>query len=212
MNNPAKPEIDHRTLKLLVGVIALSLGSVTSFLSGSTIDSISAAYWAGGWSQSIFIGFLFAIATFLVAYNGEWWQEMVFSRVASAGALGVALFPCGCGGNPEIIPYVHYVSAAIMFLVLAYFCYVFYRRARMKGHAEANRRAIVYVVCGVVIVASILILVVNTLTGGALVARVDRLVFYCESAALVAFGLSWLTASRILPLLTSRSERFSPLA
>ena len=29
--NPTKEEIDHRTLKLLVGLMALSLGSLTSF-------------------------------------------------------------------------------------------------------------------------------------------------------------------------------------
>lgn len=57
-----RPEIDSRTIKLIIGVIALSLAPLTRALSPTPIDSISASYDAGGWAQSIFIGFLFAIA------------------------------------------------------------------------------------------------------------------------------------------------------
>ncbi len=133
---------------------------------------------------------------------------MLLSKVAAVAALGVALFPCGCGGHDELVPHVHFASAAIMFLVLTYFCYVFYKRARSKGHTEANWRAGVYAICGVVIVASIAVLVFDTLGDGVLVAQIPRLIFYCERSALVAFGVSWLTASRVLPLITNNNERF----
>lgn len=209
--DPTKEEIDHRTLKLLVGLIALTLGNLTSFFADSKITSISASYYEGGWSQSILVGFLFAIAAFLLAYNGQSRSEMLMSKFAAVAALGVALFPCGCNGNAEIIPYVHFGSAAVMFLILAYFCYVFYKRARAKGHTEANRRAFIYVLCGIVIIAAILIMVSDKAAGGVLSSRIPRLVFYCERAGLVAFGISWLTASRVLPVLTRSDERFSPL-
>ena len=67
---PKREEIDHRTIKLIVGVIALSLATLTGAFAGTPIASISASYYEGGWSQTIFIGFLFAIAAFLLAYNG----------------------------------------------------------------------------------------------------------------------------------------------
>ncbi len=209
---PTRPEIDHRTLKLLVGVIALTLANLTSMFASKGISSISASYYETGWSQSIFIGFLFAIAAFLLAYNGLWRSEMVLSKVAAAAALGVALFPCGCDGHAELVAHVHFASAAIMFSVLAYFCYVFYSRARAKDHTEANRRAAIYAVCGAAIVGSIAAVVLDTVLSGGISDKVPRLVFYCERAGLVAFGVSWLTASRILPGLTSRTERFSPLS
>ena len=47
---------------------------------------------------------------------------------------------------------------------------------------------------------------------GFLSARVPRLTYYGETLALLAFGVSWLTASRVLPVLTRRDERFSPLS
>jgi len=71
LSTPKNREIDHRTLKLLVGLMALSLPFFTSLLAKNPITSISASYYEGGWSQSIFIGFLFAISAFLLAYNGK---------------------------------------------------------------------------------------------------------------------------------------------
>src|SRR3989442_2924175 len=160
---PKQEEINHLTIKLVVGLIALSLAPLTSFFAKSSITSISASYYEGGWSQSIFIGFLFAIAAFLLAYNGFSRTDMVLSKLASVAALGVAMFPCQCDNHVEVVPYVHWISAATMFLILVYFCYSFYQRARQKGHPQANTRAVVYVVCGILIVLSILTLAFDRL-------------------------------------------------
>ncbi len=209
---PKRREIDHRTMKLLVGLIAISLANVTSFFAQAPITSISASYYEGGWSQTIFVGFLFAISAFLLAYNGQSTREMVLSKVAAVATLGVAMFPCKCEGHPELVPYVHGASAAVMFLILAYFCYVFFQRARSKGHAQANWRSYIYALCGITILVSVLIIAIDNLTGGIISARVPRLTFYGERAGLIAFGISWLTASRVLPILTRNDERFSPFS
>lgn len=208
---PRRPEIDHRTIKLIVGLVAVSFAALTSFFAKSALTSISASYYEGGWSQSIFIGFLFAIAAFLSAYNGRSRSEMVLSKMASIAALCVALFPCACDGHVVLVPYIHYIAAAIMFLVLADFCYGFYRRAKSKGHTEADRRAVLYAACGVTIVLSIAVLTYNGLAGGALQAQIPRLTFYGEAVGLIAFGTSWLAASKVLPVLARADERFSPL-
>jgi hypothetical protein len=207
---PKREEIDHLTIKFVVGLIAVSLAPLTDFFAKSSITSISASYYEGRWSQTIFIGFLFAIAAFLVAYNGFSRTDMLLSKLAAAAALGVAMFPCECDNHIEAVPYVHYICAAAMFLILVYFCYSFYRRARSKGHKEANRRACVYVVCGIAISLSILTIAFDKLSGGILSSKVPRLIFYGESTGLVAFGVSWFTASRVLPGLTREDERFSP--
>jgi hypothetical protein len=207
---PRRPEIDHRTIKLIVGLVALSLPGLTSFFARTAITSISASYYEDGWSQSIFIGFLFAIAAFLLAYNGLSRPEMVLSKVAAVAGLGVALFPCGCDSHVELIPYVHAASATTMFVILAYFCYGFFERARSKGHLEAKARATIYAVCGIAILLSIVVLACDNLFGHALRDRIPRLVFYGEATGLISFGISWLTASRVLPGLTRQDERFSP--
>lgn len=121
---PHRPEINERTTKLIVGVITIGIASVTSWLAPADqpLKSISASYFAGDWSRNVFVGFLFAIAAFLMSYNGHTVLQKALSRVAALAALGVALFPCRCGSDQaQILPYVHYIAAAILFAVLAYF-------------------------------------------------------------------------------------------
>jgi len=171
-------EIDYHTLRLIVGVIALTMANLTAFFSSTPLESISASYHEGGWARDIFVGFLFAIGAFLVAYNGQITLEMVLSKVAALAALGVALFPCQCGDRPEIIPYVHALSAAVMFLILAVFCGVFYFRARAKHRRQADWRAYIYAICGAVILVAVAILALDGMTDGRISSSVARLTFY----------------------------------
>lgn len=216
LSSPQRPEINHRTMKLIVGVIALSLASVTSLLAKISLRSISESYYdTGNWSRNILVGCLFAISAFMFAYNGYSTVQMVLSKIAASAALGIGLFRCKCddASHTEIIPHVHSVSAAVMFGILAFFCYIFYQRAINKVHSQAKSRAVIYALCGLTIVASILILALDNLLGGIIKAKIGpRLTFYGEEAALVAFGVSWLTASHCLPVITDKTERFSPFS
>src|SRR5690349_4194000 len=125
---PQKPEIDQYMMKLIVAAIAFSLPVLTNYFSSIPLTSISESYWEGGWSQTIFIGFLFAIASFLLAYNGDGIWEAVLSKFAAIAAVGVAMFPCGCDGYEEIYRNVHWGSALVMFSILAWLCVIFARR------------------------------------------------------------------------------------
>lgn len=212
LSSPKHAEIDGNTIKLLIGLIALTLANITSMFSANEITSISASYHEGGWARNFFVGFLFAISAFMIAYNGFTRNEMLMSKAAALAAFGVAMFPCGCGNHAEVIPYVHYISAAIMFSVLAYFCYLFFKRATSKGHVEAIMRSKIYVLCGLVIVMSMLVMAVDYISGEVISNLFTRLTFYCERAGLIAFGISWLTASKILPFLASDAERIHPLS
>jgi hypothetical protein len=98
-----------------------------------------------------------------------------------------------------------------MFFILAYFCYLFFRRARSKSYSQAKLRSNIYVACGLAIVFSMVAIALDRVSGGAISALLPRLVFYGEATGLVAFGISWLTASRVLPVITAKEERFSPL-
>lgn len=212
MNFSFKPkEIDDHVLKLTVGVVALSLANLTAWLSHDVIGSISAAYYEDGWARDFFIGFLFAISSFLFAYNGDSAAEMILSKIAAVAGLAVVLFPCHCGEPASTVTYVHFTSAAIMFAVLACLCVIFYRRAKAKGHREAIWRSYIYAACAATIVLVIVILGIDNFTGGHLGAKVPRLTFYGERAGLVAFGISWLVASRALPFITRPDERVSML-
>jgi hypothetical protein len=203
---PRRPEIDERTMKLIVGVIAIAMPVLTQALAFGELESISASYYEDGPSRVIFIGFLFAIAAFLLAYNGFWNSEMICSKVAALAALCVALFPCTCGHVVQI-PYVHYIAAGAMFAILVFFCYCFYKRALAKGHVQARARAGIYATCAAVMVIAMVVLALHAV---GFVHGSPRIVFWGECACLVAFGVSWLTSSKTVPAITAPQERFSP--
>lgn len=208
-----RPEIDYRSMRLIIGLMALSMASLTWIFAPAGLTSISASYWQGGWSQTFFIGFLFAVASFLLAYNGVWAIELPLAKVAAVAAAGIALFPCNCTGANPPYAFLHYVAAAVMFASLGVFSLIFYLRARAKPDKEARiRRATVYAVCTVVIFGAIIALGLHWLLAPKGQPTESTFVFYGEAAALIAFGISWLTASHFLPFVTGEGEMTGPLA
>lgn len=151
----------------------------------------------------------------MLAYNGLSKREMVLSKIAAFAALGVAMFPCACPGHPESpafaqeIPYLHGASAAVMFAILAFFCREFHQRAQAKGYVQAERRARIYATCGIVIVLSMAVMGVDVASDDAISEIFPKLTFAGEAVALVAFGVSWLTASKVVPGLANQSERLT---
>lgn len=218
------PEINEHTMKLIVGLIALSLAGLTNYFSEESLQSISASYHADFWSRDIFVGCLFAISAFLLSYNGkpplsgqealnpidrllisQSFQKTI-SKIAAFSAIGVAMFPCKCGNHEEIIPNIHGVSAFLMFMILSIFCFVFYKRAKIKNHWHAKTRAIIYLICGMAIIACILIIGIHNAFSDEESIRKSSLTFWTELVALCAFGTSWLIASQKVLLKQNYSE------
>ncbi len=160
-----KPSLDVRTLRLLIGCIAIGLAVLVQAVSPLPLTSISGSYFSGDWPRNFFVGCLFFIAGFLIAYNGEWRIEAWLSKAAALAAIGVATFPCDCAFEAtrqgaetlqclgisadrytslnrclthfQEIKGAHGTSAFVMFGILAVFCYIFYTRAKKK---EDERR------------------------------------------------------------------------
>ena len=83
--------------------LILAIGTVIG--AGCFRDSISHLYhtqFLGG----VFVGLLFFIGGFMVAYTGDSWMESVGSTIAGLCAFGVALFPTagsGCEGQASFL-------------------------------------------------------------------------------------------------------------
>jgi hypothetical protein len=159
------PSLDVRTLRLLIGCIAIGLAVLVQAVSPLPLTSISGSYFSGDWPRNFFVGCLFFIACFMIAYNGKLQIEAWLSKAAALAAIGVAVFPCDCAveatkrGAKTLqclgISIDHYSSlshcttqvqeirgahgafAFVMFGILAVFCYIFYKRAKAK---EDERR------------------------------------------------------------------------
>jgi hypothetical protein len=215
-------EIDEYTIKFLIGWIAFLLPWVemaVTWLTGQSLASISASYTFDPWPRNIFVGCLFAMAAFLLAYNGDSEPQLWLAKTGSLAAFCLALFPCECGdGKYEIVPHVHLIATIVMFGVLIAFCIIFYRRAQEKfkedkSHFEARRRRNIYVLCGFGMGVSTLLLLTAAacnLKGWPVTAvcpPARPLVLWGETIGLVFFGIAWLTASKVFRPLARKEER-----
>lgn len=206
LGSPQRPEFDQYTIKFTVGAIALSLPWLEVALTKGKIHSISASFWACGFApRTLFVGLLFAIGSLVFAFNGDDNLELVLGKLAALLAIGVAVFPCTCGTSyREIVPHAHYACAITLFIVLAVFCVIFWlhaRRNKVTEPEEAPRRMWVYAVCCLGFVAALALMVAYKVT------QKEVFVLYAETTGLSSFGISWLTASRVLPFLTSVAQR-----
>ena len=198
-------DLSHLTHRQLIGWIGLLLPFVLFILAGlwytaglprwGTLESISAYYYTG--ATSAFIGMLFALALFLFTYGGyeDDLADRVVGKLGGISALGVAFFPTAAPGTLSepswwvpVMRTMHYVSAVSLFVVFAVFSLWLFRKTSVpKGGSlppDKRWRNRIYVVCGVVIVVSIV------WAGSSLFT--DRAIFWPEAVALFAFAVSWL--------------------
>lgn len=104
----------------------------------------------------------------------------------------------------------------MLFLILAFFAWRFYQRAREKlladpTHIEAAHRARLYLACLAGMLAAMAMIAYGKLLNPAFKDSFPDYIFWGEATALTFFGISWLIASRTLWFLTRTGERFRPL-
>jgi len=209
--NPAV--LSYYAMRKAVGLIALSLpfvlagGSVVLGLVGDhhTLPhpmvqrSISDYYYTP--MRNYLVGSLCAIAAFLACSRGYDLNDEITGYLAGLMAFGVGLVPPANPRGARItayqvhMGYAHTAFAAMMFLVLSYFCIFLFRRSSPENPSTKRKRHRnkIYGACGLTMIGCNLALV--ALTVSALMRRhhPSPFLFWVESAALAAFGVAWLT-------------------
>ena len=185
--------VSFLTLRRVVGILGVLLPVILAIgvavLGSSTViqGSISAYY--GTVMRGVFVGVLFAIGVFLFSYIGYERKDEIAGYLACLFALGVALFPVTSGNGA--VRFIHFLSAVALFLALSYFSlYLFTKTGGTPTREKLNRNKL-YVACGVIMLACIaLIAIYNAFLGDTSIADIKP-VFWLESLALWAFGVSW---------------------
>lgn len=182
--------VSYLALRRVVGALGIGMPIVLFAWGGLSrhlwLDSLSAYYALR--TRDVFVGCLFSIGCFLYTYHGHDGHDNIVTHVAGTCAILVALIPSIHPGAQHLL---HSVFSAVLFLLLAYISY--FRFTRQDGHpTEAKlKRNRVYRWCAVAMVLCIVLVpAVNFTKLGARLAPI-RPVFLLETAALWAFGLSW---------------------
>ncbi len=197
-------QINYKTMRVIVGGIAILLAPVTWLLADAAkpVTSISITYWSN--SGDIFVGAMIAVSFFLCAYNGTEGKkdpEFFLSKAASLFAAGVAFFPAEGFFDTDIAPswtrafagffglkttWVHYGSAILLFVCLIGMMWYFSKRASLKGRI---RRAWTYRIISILMVAGMVgIFLIGSMTG------YFRTMLLVEIWGLTLFGIGWLIA------------------
>ncbi|MGI5126162.1 DUF7103 family protein [Pseudonocardia sp. CA-107938] len=184
-------------LRRAVGVVAvllpfLLLGGKLLIDGPGVPGSVSAFYYTS--MRNVLVGLLFMQGTFLLSYRYDR-RDTIAAVIAGVAVIGVALFPTQ-PANPTptdvAIGVIHLICAGTFFLTTAYFSLFLFTLS--DGHPTRRKlqRNVVYRVAGVVILVCLVLQVVtDNLLPRAVVDAVHP-VFWLESLAIIAFGVSWL--------------------
>jgi uncharacterized membrane protein YqhA len=217
-------------LRQVIGILGMFLPFAVVFFAAvfgseeclpqNCFSTISATYHTN--AGPIMVGLLFCVGLFLVTYDGYDRQDSIVSTISGIAAMGIAFFPCtlkvlsidsaghslgtrvGIFHLPiEVSNIIHLALAAAFFLLLAYNSFFLFTKTKNKDSMsnEKKKRNLLYKICGLIIFASIIcILVINLLYTFLFSANPPD--FYAfeytpygivfETIMLIAFGLSWL--------------------
>ncbi len=168
----------------------LMLGGFLFFNEVSILRNISLYYHSG--MRDVFVGAICAIALFMFFYKGyDNWDNWA-GNLAGFFALGIALFP-----TVEAPPYnfsskVHFICAASFFLILSAFSMFLFTRKEANPTKRKLTRNKIYIICGSVMIASLAAIMIFFIFIAAGHPH-SKFVFWAETVALIAFGVSWLT-------------------
>lgn len=205
--------ISFWTLRKALGYLAIAMPIVVrvgayAFEGIPSSDSISAYYYTS--MRDVFVGTLFAIGVFLFFYRGQDPVDDVLTNVAGAAAVGIGLLPMdpayhsvilarfpelanpGCYINHGPLGY-HFVAVSIFFGLISYITiFRFTKPTQARITRQKRSRNKVYVVCGVTMIASFIVI-------GVLKLRVPSAsIFWPETIAIVAFAVAWLTKGQAI--------------
>ncbi|RLD20324.1 MAG: DUF998 domain-containing protein [Bacteroidetes bacterium] len=169
----------------------LALGLFVFFDAEGTEPSISHYYHTK--MGNVFVGSLCAVALFLFFYCGYDKRDDWAGNIAGFFAICVAWIPTTETDPTDLTGFVHFACAAIFFSTLAYFSIFLFTKSK-KGETptkEKLARNKIYVGCGIVMIACLLSIVLYSFVKCE--GTSSSLIFWAESIALMAFGISWLT-------------------
>ncbi len=193
--------ISYYALRILIGAtgvflpVLLIIGNLIANET-LTIEFSVSDYYDNGTAGDILVGILFVLGFFLMAYKG---YDKIDSRAANFGcvfALGVAL--CPTTSTNTLVHNMHFVFALLLFSVFIFFSiYLFRKTGPGRRTKQKDKRDTLFMVCGIVMIGCIAGIALSMLVFKAAALKY-HLVFWFESVALIAFGISWITKAEVL--------------
>ncbi|MFC2151832.1 DUF998 domain-containing protein [Bacteroidota bacterium] len=198
--------ISYNTLRRAVGVLGITfpiilvIGSIALDKENHILNSISSYYHTS--MGNGFVGIMCAVSLFMFSYLGHDYKDNIAGHLAGLFALGIAFFPNNTIDPSTLINKLHLTSALLFFSVLIYFSLALFTKSdQPKPYSVQKRnRNRIYKICGYTMACSILLIALYMALLKGKFPGLDNLepVFWLESLALLAFGISWLTKGQVI--------------
>lgn len=184
--------VSYLTLRRVVGVLGVALPLVLALWGFAVLDGIriqpSISDYYSLRTRDALVGILFAVGWFLFTYRGYERTDDIAGNLACLFAIGVALFPDSGAPWERVI---HFASATALFLTLSYFALFLFTKSGGSPTPMKRARNRVYRTCGVIMLACIAGIGLYSALLQDTPLAAFKPVFWLESAALWAFGVSW---------------------
>ncbi|MBN1646556.1 MAG: hypothetical protein JW874_00865 [Spirochaetales bacterium] len=205
--------LSYIALRRLIGVLWLLLPFIC-MAGGALFGSIgvqrSISFYYHTNMQDFFVGLMFCVGMFLLTYSGHDIRDITVSRVSGTCGVMIAFFPCLAGSGPGLkcgifqLPanfcnVVHLAAAITFFIALAVnslFLFTLSDKPKDRRGRSKHIRNAIYIICGTIIIASLLVLLFLYI--GMKDLHETKLVLLFETIMLVAFGISWLVKGETL--------------
>lgn len=195
-NKYSRHTYSYLALRKAIGWIGLLLpfvlisGEYLIFGGDRVYRSISFYYHSG--MRDVLVGALCAVALFMFFYSGYDKLDNWAGNFAGFMALGVAWFPTTEEGPVDLVGKIHLAFAILFFLSIAFYSLFLFTRKGPDPTPQKLTRNVIHTVCGLIIFLSLLVML------GYFIFREGEgdgssFLFWGETVALLAFGVSWLT-------------------
>ena len=193
--------VSYLMLRKAVGCLGMLLPFVLAigaglFFNAGIQETISDYYYTG--MGDVFVGTLCAMGVFLFSYKGYGRKDDRAANIASVCVIGTALFPTTPSDSTRMMAFagvLHVVFATAYFVTLAYFCLALFTKSDPTKPPTPRKlqRNRVYRICGYSIVWALVAIALLIVLPDGWTAIFDGLnpVFWLESVAVIAFGISW---------------------
>ena len=209
-NNESSLVVSYLLLRKTIGILGiflpfvLFLGALIIFGTGLQ-SSISSYYYTG--VRDVLVGTLVAFGMFLYSYKG-YPGDAKYGKLACVFAIGIALFPtkpaCDVTDIVLIVGYLHAFFTVAFFSTLTYFSYCLFTKSKYdkdKLPQKKQQRNLVYKVCGIIMAFCMLGIIIKFILPGQTEFLGKSLIFWLESFAIWAFGVSWFTKGEAIAIL-----------
>lgn len=187
----------EKTLNLMLGGLGVALptilylGNLWVYGVEVLLPSISSYYYSN--LGDVFVGVIFSMGLFLIAYEGYDGRDRLLSTIAGIFAIMVALIPTAPANTErDIWAIVHLVSAALFYLILMYFAIFRFTKSYPSGNTTRRKgvRNLIYRLSGIGILIALILLVVTETE--IISIPLENSTFWLEFLANSAFGTAWL--------------------